>query len=171
MPATVRAAIQTGAAGAPTIASAETEIKWNREDTPAGTTPVPIPAAAGTEDSFAKWLFLDVTGTSTTSLSNRKLQLAAALAAGLTQAFQATNTYAQETAPVAAAAGANDAIVAGFTQINTTGVVYDAAAVGTGTAGRNGQFARVYLGVSALFTGGAGNATVMPDLRLVYDEA
>ncbi len=170
MPAAVRASIQTGAAATPTIASAETGIKWNREDTQNGTTPIPIPPAAGTEYSFAKWLFLEVTTTSTTAISNRRVQLAAAPAAGLTQSFVATDTYAQETAAIAAA-GTNDAVPTGFTAFGTTAVVYDNTSVGTGTLGRNGLFARTLLGVSALFTGGAGNATAMPDLRLVFDEA
>ncbi len=164
----------SGAAAA-TVASAETGIKFARDETQVGTTaPIPKPNAAGTNYSWPKELALEVTTVdAATSISNRKLNAASAPAAGLTLWYRNDAATYQRPTAVAAADNAttNDATPSGFTAMPTAATVYDAAAVAASALGRNGSYLSVALGVSALFLGGAGPNIALPSLSFVYDES
>jgi hypothetical protein len=169
--ATVRASIATGAG--PTLATAESGYKYNREDTATGTTAIPIPTATGTNYSWLKWLALEVTGAGTTNITNRRIQLSATETSGLGIFFQGNATYAQAASGnLPTASGSNGpATPAGFTRATTTAQVYDNGSVATSGTGRNGQYCETTLGVDAAYAGGAGSAIALPDVRLIYDEA
>lgn len=170
MGATVQAQIATGAG--PSLANAEGGIVYNRVDTIAGTTPIPIPTATGTHFSYLKWLALVVTGTAATSISNRRIELATAIATGLNHWFQDNATYAQATGVNQPAdAGTNGATPAGFTKTTTAYQLWDNTSVSAGSTGRSGDYCETVLGVDFLFVGGAGSATALPTLNLEYDEA
>ena len=160
----------------PTNADAEaTGIVYSREDTPTGTTPIPKPSTAGTNFSWYKNLYLNVvSGGGTTSISNRKLSLASSPATGLGLFFKdGTNTYTQ------AASGnkptddgaADGATPSTYTALTTTPQTYDAASAAATNSTRNGNYAKVVLGVSSTYAGGAGAAITLPNLTLTYDEA
>ena len=173
MAAVVRASYVSGAAATPVFATAETGAKYNREESLAGsTTPVPKPNATGTAYSWGKVFALEVTTADTTTISNRRHRISAAPAAGLTLWFRdLAATYAQVTGPLAADnTTTNDAAPTGYTAAPTTNSAYDTAAV-TAALGRNGDYLEYGLGVSNLYTGGAGTAIALPDLVLVYDES
>lgn len=171
MAATVRASYFGGAASEPAGVTAESGVKFNREDTQSGTTPIPIPTATGTNYSWLKNLALEVTATSSTAISNRRISMSGAPSAGLTLHFKAA-AYAQPASGnMPAAAGTNDATPATYTLMTTSTQVYDSASVSTGSAGRNGSMVLIVLGVSNLFTGGAGSATSLPNIIATYDEA
>ena len=94
--ATVRASIGTG--GSISLATAETGIKWNLADSATDTaTPIQIPTATGTNYSWIKNLVLEVTGTGTTAMTNRRISMATSPATGLTYDFKsvAVASYAQ----------------------------------------------------------------------------
>jgi hypothetical protein len=172
MAATVRASYYGASATEPAGVSAETGITMNREDSQTGATPIPIPTSTGTNYGWYKQLALQVTGTAATTISNRKVALASPPATGLTVDFKAGASYAQATgANKPADVGTNDTVPAGYTGVTTTPQVYDVAGVSAAGAGRNGGFCLVVLGVSFLYTGGAGNAVAVPNLLLSYDEA
>jgi hypothetical protein len=169
--ATVRASIATGAG--PTLATAESGYKYNREDTASGTTPIPIPTSTGTNYSWLKWLCLEVTASGTTAISNRRVQLSTSETSGLGIFFQGNATYAQAASGnMPTASGSNGpATPAGFTRASTSAQVYDSASVSSGSTGRNGSYCETVLGVDSTYAGGAGNAIALPDVRLIYDEA
>lgn len=174
MPATMRASYYGGTVGEPAGVTAEGGIKWNREDTIAGTTPVPVPTATGTNYSWLKNLALEVTTAASpvTSITNRRIAIASALSAGLTEHWKAAAYVQAAVGNMPAAAGTNDAVPTGYTLAATgAGALYDNAAVSGGTTGRNGSPLQVLVGVSFLFTGGGGAAIAMPNLHLSYDEA
>lgn len=171
MAATVRASYYGASATEPAGVNAETGCKLNREDTQNGTTPVPIPTATGTNYSWIKQLALEVTATSSTAITNRRVSMSSAPSAGLTLHFKAGAYVQPATGNMPAAAGTNDATPATYTLMTTSPQVYDAASVSTGSAGRNGSLVQIVMGVSNLFTGGAGSATVVPNAVFTYDEA
>lgn len=174
MAATVRASIYIGAAEPSTGTSAETGLKFNREDTQSGTTPIAIPTAAGTAYSWIKHLALDVTATGDTSITNRTVARSSAPPAGILIHFKSTDVYAQAssaTRPADSAVG-DDQTPAGYTALTTTPQAYHANSVGT-SSGRNGQFCETIIGVSstATYVSGAGSAIAIPNLYLGYDES
>lgn len=174
MAAAVKVYIATGAG--PTNADAEaTGIKFNREDTAVGTTPIPKPTAAGTNYSWYKSLFLQVeSGGGSTSLSNRKIRFATAPSTGLTGFFKDGGaTYAQATTGNKPADNGttNDATPATWTALSTTFQNWDVATVAATNATRNGNYVLVDAGVSNNYAGGAGSAIALPNLEVQYDEA
>src|SRR5690606_30938453 len=146
MAATVRVSYASGAG--PTLANAETGIKWNREETLAGeTAPVPVPTSTGTNYSWPKPLCLEVTTADTTSISNRRIRASASPATGLSLWYRDDGTtYQRGNSALTDNASTNNAAPAGFTALPTTDVVYDASPI-TATAGRNGDFVPFALGV------------------------
>lgn len=182
MPATVQAQIGTGASVS--WASAEGGIKFNREDTATGVTgTIAVPTATGTGFSWRKVFALAVTGTSTTSISNRKVSQSGAPATGLALWYRsyAVASYAQAASgnmpPAQGSNGATPAVTSlpaapgTYTALTTTATVYDSATVATSGSGPNGQLVEVVLGVDNLYTGGAGSAIALPNILLTYDEA
>jgi hypothetical protein len=91
---------ELGTTATPTWATAEGGLKWNREDTLTGTTPVPVPVATGTNYSWLKSLALRVTVAGTTAITNRRISLATSPATGLTFSWKdvAVASYAQSLA-------------------------------------------------------------------------
>lgn len=174
MAATVQARIFTGASEG-TGANAETGIKFNREDTQTGTTPIPKPTATGTNYSWKKILGIYVTaGGGSTTISNRKIRRASAPSAGLTLHFKPdVVTYAQATSGNMPADNTttDDATPSGYTAMTTTFQDYDTASEAATNSDRNGDFVEVVAGVSNLYTGGAGSAIALPNIELQYDEA
>lgn len=175
MASVLRISIWTGAADAPGAgATAETGIKFNRENTLAGTAgPIPIPTSAGTNYSWPKWLGLEVTTNNTSTISNRKIHHAAGIATGMELFWKATATYnTPDATDVTDNATTDLADPAGYTSMTTSAAVYDVAAVAstTGTA-VNGLFCAVVLGVSSTYAGGGGTNQAVPTLTFTYDEA
>lgn len=172
--AVVRASYYGASATEPAGVTAETGIKFNREDTQVGTTgPIPIPNAAATNFSWYKQLALEVTTIGTTNITNRTVKQASAPSAGLKLHFKYAATYAQASGANKPAddGTTNDVTPTGYTAMTGTAQGYDAASVSTGSTGRNGGFCLVALGVSYLYTGGAGSAVALPNIELGYDEA
>ena len=105
--ATLKAYCATGAT--PTLASADSadsaSIRYGRDDSQSSTATIPIPTATGTHYSYLKYLLLDVTVTGATSISNRKISIASALATGLTLWFKDQATYTQNNGTQGTAAG------------------------------------------------------------------
>ena len=172
--ATVQARVFTGASEG-TGASAEGGVKFNREDTASGTTPIPKPTATGTNYSWNKNLGLYVTGGGgSTAITNRKVALAAAAATGLTLHFKDGGaTYAQATSgnkPTDDGA-ANGATPTGFTAMTTSYQTWDAASEAATDSDRNGNLVTVVLGVDNTYAGGASTNVTLPDISLQYDEA
>lgn len=173
MGATVRADYYGASATEPAGVTAETGIKWNREDSETGSsTPIPIPTATGTNYSWYKMLALDVTATASTNISNRRISLASSPSTGLFIFFKGSGTYTQATSGNKPAdSGSNGAVPSTYTQVTTSTQVYDSASVSAGSTGRNGNFCYLVFGVDNTFTGGAGSATALPNLTFTYDEA
>lgn len=157
--------------------TAEGGIKFNRDDTLTGTTPIPIPTATGTNFSWLKNLALDVTTVGTTNISNRRIYLGSAPASGLNVFYKsvATGSYAQAAVGnLPAAGGTNGATPSGYTALATSlggSTAYDASSVASSTLGVNGTLAVVVAGVDFSFAGGPGSATALPTLNITYDEA
>lgn len=170
--AIVRASYASGVG--PTLATAETGARYNREESLAGaTTPVPVPVATGTNFSWPKVFRLEVTTIdAATSISNFRHRISAATGTGLKLWFIDNGvTYTQVAAVAAADSGTNDSTPAGYTAAPTTDTVYDAVSYPAGTVGGKGDYIRYALGVSNLYVGGAGSAVALPSLVVSYDEA
>lgn len=178
MAATVKAYCATGSG--PTNATADSadsaSIKFGRDDNQNSTTSIPIPGTTGTKYSYLKYLFLDVTATGTTSMSNRRIAWASATATGLTGFFLDQATYTQNNGTQGTAAGnypadagSNGATPTGFTAMTTSNQVWDNASHATSSTGKNGDYVETSLGVDNTFTGGGGTAA-LPNINLTYDE-
>lgn len=173
MAATVQAQIGTGSSVS--WANAEGGIKFNLEDSAtSGTNPVAIPTATGTNFSWLKNLVLSVTGTDTTTLTNRTVKMSTSATTGLALHWKAlaVGSYAQSASgnrPTAS--GSNGATPAGYTAMTTSPAQYDNDAVATSGSGPNGDICVVVMGVSNNYAGGAGSAIALPNIVLSYDEA
>jgi hypothetical protein len=177
VPATVRASYYGAATTEPAGVNVDTvggsAIKFNREDTLAGPTPVPIPTATGTNFSAVKQVALEVTvAGGGTAISNRRVHAASAPATGLGLHFLGSATYLnqQTTVSIPTASGSNGATPSTYTAMTTTAQVYAATSV-TANTGRNGDFCRLVLGVDFSYAGGANPAGTVPNIVLTYDEA
>lgn len=175
MAATIQARIATGASEG-SGANAETGVKFSREDTQVGTTPIPKPTAAGTNYSWYKSLFLYVvSGGGSTSILNRKIRHATAPSAGLTLHFKPDiATYVQATSGNKPTDNAttDDATPSTYTLMSTTMQDFDTASAAATDSTRNGDIVQVVLGISSLWSvpGGALNAVALPSLELQFDE-
>jgi hypothetical protein len=157
----------------PTLGTAETGIKYNREETVAGTTPIPRPTATGTAFSWSKPFRLEIIATDTTSISNFRLNYTgSAPATGLALWYRDdVTTYQRGNALAAADTGTNGATPAGYSSMTTSPYTYDAGSYSTSTPGGKGDYFSTALGVSNNYAGGAGSAIALPDLVVTYDEA
>ncbi len=172
MAATVRASIATGAGA--TLASAETGIKFNRDESQTGTTaPIPKPTATGTAFSWPKVLTLEITvADAATSISNRRIHRASAPSAGLALWYRDdAAVYNRPVAVASADSGTDDSTPTGYTAMPSTATVYDAASSAATPTGRSGDYVAVALGVSNLYVGGAGSAIALPNIVVTYDES
>jgi len=155
------------------LADSISGAKYNLEESLAGgTTPVAVPTATGTNFSWHKVFRYEVTTIdAATSIGNFRHRISAAPATGLKLWFRDDGaTYTRATAVAATSSGTNDSAPAGFTAAPTTDTVYDAASYSAGTTGGKGDYLSYALGVSALYVGGAGSATALPNLISTFDE-
>lgn len=181
MPAVVQAQYFGASASLPPGANAETGITFNREDTQNGTTPVPIPTSAGVNFSWLKALQIAVTGTSTTTISNRTVRASGTFPTGIgvhwktdTQGNWGT-TFNQTGGSKASGdtTGTNNAgsAPAGYTAVTTSAVQYDNTSQSTGSTGiGSALLLGLELAVDATYGGGAGTAS-LGSLVIGYDEA
>lgn len=166
--------IQIGTGSSVSWANAESGIAFSREDSRAGTTPVPIPTATGTNYSWIKNLVLAVTVTGTTTISNRRINIASGTPTGILLFWQAVAvaSYVQASSGSKPAdSGSNGSTPAGYTMTTTSATVYDSTGVSSGSTGPNGKICVSLLGVDFTYTGGASTATALPSLVFSYDEA
>lgn len=170
MASTIRASYFNGAG--PSSASAETGVKFNREDTQTGTTPIPIPSSTGTNYSWYKVLGLDVTSADATFISNRRIRMGSAPATGFYLYFKAVSTYTQATSGNKPTdnASTNGAVPSTYTLMTTSDQVYDSGSDSANSTGINGDYVQVVLGVGNNFAGGGGSNQSLPNLILTYDE-
>jgi hypothetical protein len=165
----------------PAGANAETGAIFNRTDSLSGTTPVPIPVAAGNAFSYLKAFQLAVTATSTTTINNRTVRVSAGLATGLgmhwktdTQAnWSATFDQSSASKAPTDTSGTNSAGTApsGYTLTTTSAVQYDntsqvSSSTGIGTT----LLLAMLIAVDATYAGGPGSAS-LGNIILGYDEA
>lgn len=182
MPATVQAQYFGGSATLPAGANAETGVSLNRADAQTSTTPIPIPTGVPAVNfSWLKVLQIAVTATSTTTITNRTVRLASAIASGLglhwktdTQANWATsfNQTGGSKAP-ADTTGTNNAGTppAGYTALTTGAVQYDNTSQATSATGIGAALLlAILLAADQSFAGSAG-ANTLPNLVLGWDEA
>ena len=183
MAATVKVYIATGAG--PTTTTVDSadggSFAFNRADTVAGTATIPIPTATGNKYSYLKYLFLDVTATAATSISNRRIAWATSPTTGLQGLWLNQATYTQNTGTQGTGAGqyplddtaANGTIpgTPAWAGLTTTNQLWDNTSVSTGSTGRNGNYVELCLQVSNAFAGGGGATTAVPTLDCVYDES
>jgi len=170
--ATVQARIGTGASI--TYANAETGAGYSREDSLAGTTPVPIPTTTGTNFSWIKSFVLYVTATGTTTMSNRRVNMGSSPAIGLALFFKdvAVASYAQAASGNKPAdSGSNGNTPSGYTAMTTSTQQWDNTSVATSSTGANGDLVVTACGVDNTFVGGPGSATALPSIVCSYDEA
>lgn len=175
-PAGVKVAYYGGSstepAGALVDAYGGTPLVFNRQDGLAGTGVLPLRFGQGTNFSATFQLALRVVtaGSPATTLSNRRLRLERALAAGVVLYFVASATYLNQTvAPlVPASTGTDGDAPAGYAPVTTTNQTYDAAPAAS-TAARNGGFARTVLGVDSRYGGGPSGTLSVP-VVVEYDE-
>lgn len=179
MAATVKAylANSTGPTNASVDSADSASITFGRDDLAISTATIPIPTATGTHYSYLKYLFLDVTVTGATNLSNRKVSWASSPATGITGFFKDQATYTQNNGTQGASAGnypadagTNGATPAGYTAMTTSPQAWDATSHTSGSSGKNGDYCQTIIGVDNTFTGGGGSAT-LPNVQLQYDEA
>jgi hypothetical protein len=171
-----------GPTGATVDSADAASARLGRDDLLISTASVPIPGSAGENFSYRKYYGLDVTATSTTSISNRKINMSAALTTGLFLWWFSTATYTQNTGTTGTVAGNYPAAggTNGFTPANpadgtyaamtTSAVVYDAASVATSSTGLNGKYVNVVGGVDFTYAAGGGPATE-GNLVFTYDES
>ncbi len=165
---------QYGIGSSVTWANAEGGVKMSREDSGTGATPVPIPIAAGTNYSWIKSLVLAVTGTGTTTITNRRVSMTGACSTGLFLFWKdvAVASYVQASSGNKPTdSGSNGATPSGYTLMTTSAVQYDNASHATSSTGPNGDMASCVAAADATFVGGPGSATALPSLLLSYDEA
>lgn len=177
--ATVAAYIATGAG--PTNANVESALSFSRDDTATGTTPVPIPGATGNHYSYLRYLFLDVTATGTTNMTNRTIKWASSPSTGLQGLWLDQATYTQNNGTQGTAAGnypADDTAANGtvpgtpaWAAIGTSTSQWDNTSHATSATGKNGDYVQTCMQVSNAYVGGAGSAVALPNLVLSYDEA
>lgn len=176
MAATIQAQIANGAG--PTLTNAETGIRYGRDDNQTSTATIPIPTATGTKYSYLKYLALVVTGTSTTSITNRRISWASSPATGLFGFFKDQATYTQNNGTQGASAGnypadagTNGATPATYTLMSTTPQLWDNTSVATSSAAKNGDYVQTVVGVDFTYAGGGNSNTSLPSITLTFDEA
>ncbi|MGZ6321449.1 MAG: hypothetical protein ACXWQR_19375 [Ktedonobacterales bacterium] len=176
MAATVQTQLANGAT--PTLANAETGIRYGRDDNQTSTATIPIPTATGTKYSYLKYLALVVTATSTTNITNRRINWATTPATGLFGFFLNQATYTQNNGTQGAAAGnypadagTNGATPASYTLMSTTAQLWDNTSVAPSSAARNGTYVQTVVGADFTYAGGGNSNTSLPSITLTYDEA
>ncbi len=171
--ATVRAYEDNGSG--PTSTSVDsvggTAPKFGTDDNVQSTATLSIPTATGTNYSYWKNFYLDVTvaASTTTEITNRRISMGSSITAGLGLFFKA-NTGAYSQGSSTTSSGSNGpATPSGYTAMTTSTQVYDSSNAASTSTGKNGGYAQVILGVDATYAGGPGSTT-LPNIVLTYDE-
>lgn len=156
-------------------------VSYSRADAYNDTaTPVTLPAVGARKFSYLRYLALYVTANAGTTLSNLRVSLASAIAAGLTEHFQGQATYTQNNGVQGTAAGnypADDAVTTGtaptgYTAMTTGAQVYDATGAVSTNAAKCGKYCQTVAAVDGTNYAGGGNAqTALPNTTITYDEA
>lgn len=166
---------QIGTGASVSWANAEGGICFDLADSATDTTtPIAVPTATGTVFSWIKNLVLAVTGTGTTTISNRNIYESGAPSTGLALFWKdvAVASYAQAASGNRpASSGSNGATPAGYTAMTASPAVYDNTSHSSGSTGPNGDMAVVVLGVDHSYVGGPGTAIALPSMLLQYDES
>jgi hypothetical protein len=182
MAATVRVSSWHGASGSQTATHVDSEgggsgIKFSLDDSESGTTNIQIPTSTGTDYSWSKWLSFNVTATSTTALTNRRVYNASAQATGIHIYYLTTptSTYAQPASIQADSTSSNNAVPSNYTELTATTYAgsfqFDNASGSTGSTGVNGKYLTIQLGVGSDYAGGGNASTSLQSLKMAYDEA
>lgn len=182
MAATVRASYYGGSGTEPAGSTAETGITFSRSDAKApaaGTSPIPKPTSTGTNYSWIMQIALEVTGTASTSLSNRTIALSTTITSGTRLWVGNQATYRQPasgnkptdsgSAGPATPTATGSGTPAAYATIGTAATTWDSTST-AGTVVRNGNFAELVFGVDNSYAGGGGQLS-LPNLLLTYDEA
>jgi hypothetical protein len=166
---------QIGTGASVSWANAEGGICFNLADNATDTTtPISVPTSTGTVFSWIKNLALAVTGTGTTTITNRTVAMGSSPSTGLALFWKdvAVASYAQAASGNRpSSSGSNGATPAGYTAMTTSPVQYDNTSHSSGSTGPNGDMATCVLGVDHSYVGGAGTAIALPNILLSYDEA
>ena len=182
MTATLQASDFGASATEPAGVDATGGIRFNREDTQAGSSAaIPIPQTGPrTNYAFHKQIAFTVTATDpTTSIGNRTIKLATnvSLPTGVILYFLATGVYRQASAgnsPLDTTANGAVPIDPNsdgtYVAMTTSPQSFDVTVVSSGALGRNGGFSRLMFAVDARYTGGAGMLT-LPNIIIGYDES
>jgi len=180
--ATIRASYYGASAGEPAGVTAETGITFSKSDAQvpsAGTSPVSIPTATGTNYSWIMLLAFEVTVTGTTSINNRTIKYASSVTSGSAVFFGNTATYRQPASgnkptdsgsagpATPTPAGAN--APGSYTALTTSAQQWDNTTSATSSTGRKGNFCELVYGVDNSFAGGGGQEA-LPNLTMTYDE-
>lgn len=166
---------QAGTGSSVSWANAEGGCTFNLSDNiTTTTTPISIPTATGTVFSWIKNLVLAVTGTGTTTITNRTIKMSTSATTGLALFYKAVavGSYAQAASGNRpSSSGSNGATPAGYTAMTTSAVQYDNTSVATSSTGPNGSMAVCVTSVDFTYAGGPGTAIALPSIVLGYDEA
>lgn len=170
--ATVQA--QAGTGSSVSWANAEGGATFNLADSLTDTTtPISVPTATGTVFSWIKNFSLAVTGTGTTTMSNRTVKMSGSATTGLALFFKdvAQASYAQAASGNRpSSSGSNGATPAGYTSMTTSAQQWDNTSHSTGSTGPNGDICVVVMSVDNTYSGGPGTAIALPSIVLSYDE-
>lgn len=184
--ATIQAQVYHGATGAPSLASAEGGVVWNRSDDELAVQRVPVPAAIpGSNYSNYKSFVLVVTVIGTTTISNFAYRRGSLDPSGgrFFALLTAPSSYTQcsgsggtqgnrppdSTAPLASSPDPNTPT--GYTPVLDSASAYDTSSYSTGTTGAKGKILQVCYGLSHLYGGNPSAAEPLPSLVISYDES
>lgn len=168
-----------------------TKLRYNKsDDITTTTTPISVPAAAGTNYSYVKWLGVYVTVAAATTLTNLGIALIAAPTTGLgvfavgiasasyVQAGTGTAVMTDNGTTDVTASGTAPTICGNATQrLSTTNYIYDATGGSANvTNAVVGKLCATVLGVGNSYTGGGGAVYIAgtsgnSGVVVSYDEA
>lgn len=175
MAATLQVQIFTGNTEPDPGTDATTLLKFNREDSLNGTTPIPFPQSGpATRYSWFKNLALYVTVTDNTQISNRRVLLDTniSLPTGVLLWANQTAGYQQASKNNRPMDDfSNDASQpSGYSALTPTPYLYDNQQIFANSMARNGEFAQVVLGVDSTYVGGNDTNVALPNILFEYDE-
>ncbi len=172
MAATVRVSWYGASAIEPAGVTAETGIKYSRENNQSGSTaPIPIPTTTGTNYSWVKLMALEVTGADATTGTNYTIRRTGAPTGGLELFFKGVASYTNPTTGPGDSGSDGPATPATYTVFTASAQQYDAGGDSLNSTGRMGDFADTVMGVDSSYAGGGGTAIALPDIEFGYDEA
>src|SRR5260221_3116261 len=139
-----------------------------------GKTQTPVPRGRGTNFCGKKTLVLAVTSPGKTKIPNRRISMSVTPPTGIQLFWKAVAvaSYAQAASGNKPTdSGSNGATPAGYTLMTTSLALYDNTSVATSATGPNGSMVVVVCGIDRTYVGGAGNAIMLPNPIISYDEA